>query len=350
MLSFSRSLEIRRCQLEHDFLVDVIGFLTGISNAREYIKDGKITKICMLELNDASGKFECVLFGEYVDQLQSLIGKPVEGFPVVVIEFAKIKIFRGYPSVQSAMNITRISINPHIPEVEEFKKELGLAAFPTKIRVTSIGPKIKSYNRVDFLHNYPKKTIAELNATIEYGLCVVHARLVGCAEGEDWWYASCVCHKSLSGDSSPYLCKRCAEYVFHIIPRYKVKAMVDDGTDDAIFVLSDADVNRFVKKKCASLVGAAEARNAGFCPCEFEALKDKQLLFIVEKKTSANPNHDGSYKVKGCCNDPGVVDSFLKQVKSRDTAQVDIKDEVLPMEGHPAIHKDEIKELDPVHQ
>lgn len=40
--------------------------------------------------------------------------------------------------------------------------------------------------------------------------------------------------------------------------RYKVKAMVDDGTDDAIFVLSDADVNRFVKKKCASLVGAAE--------------------------------------------------------------------------------------------
>jgi hypothetical protein len=103
----------------------------------------------------SSGKFECVLFGEYVDQLQSLIGKPVEGFPVVVIEFAKIKIFQGehythiprhilpnclfylcgllfftiylidegYPSVQSAMNITRISINPHIPEVEEFKKE-----------------------------------------------------------------------------------------------------------------------------------------------------------------------------------------------------------------------------------
>jgi hypothetical protein len=33
--------------------VDVIGFLTGISTAREYIKDGKITKICMLELNDA---------------------------------------------------------------------------------------------------------------------------------------------------------------------------------------------------------------------------------------------------------------------------------------------------------
>jgi hypothetical protein len=57
-----------------------------------------------------------------------------------------------------------------------------------------------------------------------------------------------------------------------------------------------------------------KARNAGFCPCEFEALKDKQLLFIVEKKTSANPNHDGSYKVKGCCNDPGVVDSFLKHV------------------------------------
>jgi len=105
--------------------------------------------------------------------------------------------------------------------------KLGLAGFPTKIRVTSISPKIKSYNKVDFLQNYPKKTVAELNATIEDGLYVVHARLTGCAEAEDWWYASCVCHKSLSGDSSPHFCKRCAKYVFHIVPRLGVLFLMD---------------------------------------------------------------------------------------------------------------------------
>jgi len=120
--------------------------------------------------------------------------------------------------------------------------------------------------------------------------------------------------------------------------------MVTDGVHDVVSVLFDVDVNRFVKKKCGRLVGAAEvgiilvrlylfeflyvydmfdtfltffyvfkANNAGFYPCAFEALKNKQLLFIVEKKTSTNPNQDGSYKVKWSCDDPGVIDSFLEQ-------------------------------------
>ena len=40
-----------------------------------------------------SGKIECALFGGYVDNLQKLMGKAVEGMPVVVVQFAKIKIF-----------------------------------------------------------------------------------------------------------------------------------------------------------------------------------------------------------------------------------------------------------------
>jgi len=42
-----------------------------------------------------SGKVECALFGSYVDSLQKMMGKVVEGLPVVVVQFAKIKIFRG---------------------------------------------------------------------------------------------------------------------------------------------------------------------------------------------------------------------------------------------------------------
>lgn len=42
-----------------------------------------------------SGKCECTLFGNYVDELHKLMGKAVEGSPVIVIQFAKVKIFRG---------------------------------------------------------------------------------------------------------------------------------------------------------------------------------------------------------------------------------------------------------------
>lgn len=42
-----------------------------------------------------SGKYECELFGSYVDILQEMMGKSSGGLPVVIVQYAKIKIFLG---------------------------------------------------------------------------------------------------------------------------------------------------------------------------------------------------------------------------------------------------------------
>jgi len=42
-----------------------------------------------------SGKWEIALFGDYVDRLKQLMAKVDEGLPVLVMQFAKVKIFRG---------------------------------------------------------------------------------------------------------------------------------------------------------------------------------------------------------------------------------------------------------------
>lgn len=42
-----------------------------------------------------SGKIECALFGEYVALWNGFVSKGFEGLPVVVVQFAKVKIFRG---------------------------------------------------------------------------------------------------------------------------------------------------------------------------------------------------------------------------------------------------------------
>jgi hypothetical protein len=42
-----------------------------------------------------SGKCETALFGDYVDHLKQLMAKVDEGVPVLVMQFAKVKIFRG---------------------------------------------------------------------------------------------------------------------------------------------------------------------------------------------------------------------------------------------------------------
>ena len=44
-----------------------------------------------------SGKCEVALFGEYVDILTKLMLSVENGLPVFLIQFAKVKIFRGMP-------------------------------------------------------------------------------------------------------------------------------------------------------------------------------------------------------------------------------------------------------------
>ncbi|KAK2397627.1 replication protein A 70 kDa DNA-binding subunit C [Trifolium repens] len=95
---------------DYEFLVDVIGLMTGVSAEREYIGDGKVTKMVVVELADASGKCDCALFGDYVGELKKKMGKAGEGLPVVLIQFAKVKIFRDQSSLQNVINTTRILI------------------------------------------------------------------------------------------------------------------------------------------------------------------------------------------------------------------------------------------------
>lgn len=103
--------------------IDVIGLMTGISAERDFVRDGKLTKFLVIEITDQSGKCECTLFGNYVDELHKLMGKAVEGSPVIVIQFAKVKIFRGKASIQNVVgSTTRIYLNPSFPEALKFKE------------------------------------------------------------------------------------------------------------------------------------------------------------------------------------------------------------------------------------
>ncbi|MCI53712.1 replication factor A protein, partial [Trifolium medium] len=58
--------------------------MTGISAEREYVREGKISKMVIIELTDDSGKCECALFGDYVDGLNKKMGKSSYGLPIVV--------------------------------------------------------------------------------------------------------------------------------------------------------------------------------------------------------------------------------------------------------------------------
>ncbi|KAK2398932.1 replication factor A protein [Trifolium repens] len=78
-LTFTKIDEICAHTHDYEYLVDVIGVVTGMSAEREYVRDGKITKMIIVELTDHSGKCESVLFGDYVDEVNKKIGKSAVG-------------------------------------------------------------------------------------------------------------------------------------------------------------------------------------------------------------------------------------------------------------------------------
>ncbi|GAU23257.1 hypothetical protein TSUD_281500 [Trifolium subterraneum] len=260
---------------DHDFLVDVIAVITGISAEREYIRDGKVTKMIVLELTDNGGKCECALFGGYVKDLQEMLVKNGDALPVFVIQFAKIKNFGGNVSVQNVLNATRIFVNPDIPEVVSFKKTLAVVGVNSSVSIPAIGHRVKTSFEDDFLLKYPRTSIAHLLELVTDGIYVVDGVVDCLVEDEDWWYASCKCHRSLTTDSGAYYCKRCDKHVFKMVPRFRVNLRVGDGTVDAVFVVIDADMNA-----------------------------------LVEKVTSFNPRFYGSFRVKRICADVAVMKAF----------------------------------------
>ncbi|XP_045799478.1 replication protein A 70 kDa DNA-binding subunit-like [Trifolium pratense] len=306
---------------DHDFLVDVVALITGISPEKEYVRDGKVTKMVVIELSDNSGKCECALFGGYVQELQEMLAKCADGLPIVVVQFAKIKMFGGKVSIQNVLNATRIYVNPPIPEVVSFKQVMPLEGVESCVSIPAIGERVKPSFEEDFLLNYPKTSIAHLLELAEDGIYVVSGVVGGLLEGEDWWYASCKCHKGLSADSGAYYCKKCDKHVFKMVPRFRVKLVVNDGTAEGVFVVFDGDMSSLVGKCCPDLVAAAKARNRDYCPPELDLLKGKRLLFKVEKVSYGVPRFDGSFRVKRICSNLSIVKAFDASMAEDDSGE-----------------------------
>ncbi|XP_045823690.1 replication protein A 70 kDa DNA-binding subunit B-like isoform X2 [Trifolium pratense] len=309
-LSLTKISDIHSEVAAPEFLVDVIGVITGMSADREYIRDGKVVKMIVFELTDQSGKCECALFGDYVHSLQSMLGKAHNGLPVVVVQFAKIKTFRGSISIQNIINATRLFVNPAIEEADALKNGIAANGIETPSTIPLLGARAKPSYEEDFLLNYPKITIAELVEKAEDGVYVVCAVVDGLVEGEDWWYPACNCHRSVVADSGAYYCKVCVKHVYQMFPRYKVKFRVADSTGNAVFVVFDSDMRLLIHKDCSDVVAAFKPESSIEYPTDFKLLKGMRLLFKVEKVTNAFEQFDVSYKVKRVCNELSTIEAF----------------------------------------
>ncbi|GAU39036.1 hypothetical protein TSUD_59920 [Trifolium subterraneum] len=199
----------------------------------------------------------------------------------------------------------------HVVDYDNLVGGLELNGIECSPVVPVLGPRVRPSMEDEFLRLYPKKTISQLLDLPEDGTFVVSAIVDGLVDGEDWWYPSCKCHRSVTPDSGAYYCKGCDKHVFHMLPRYKVKLMVSDSTASAVFVVFYGDVQYLIHKQCYELVSASKAENAGFYPSEISLLAGVKMLFKIEISPAGFPQFDGTFRVKRVCADSAIVELFL---------------------------------------
>ncbi|WJX82134.1 hypothetical protein P8452_64933 [Trifolium repens] len=280
-LSLTTIGNIRSCGPNHEFLVDVAGLVMRTSSEREFVRDGKTTKEVMLQMFDNSGNCECSF------------------------NLQKIRYEEGKFAVESYLNVTRIMINPSIPEIIAFKERLAI------VGVVCVGPHTRPSLDEDFLIRNPPISIANLCKTNREGFYIIGGIIDSLVEPEQWWYPACSFHASLSSNASGFYCNICDKDVTHMIPMFKLKLTIKDGTGQEVFILFEQEMYELLGKHCYELLTVHEGDNSHCYPLEFDILIGRKLLLKIEKsKIDGYDIFDHPFRVERICQDLSLIDAF----------------------------------------
>ncbi|XP_052115291.1 uncharacterized protein LOC107480592 isoform X3 [Arachis duranensis] len=214
----------------------------------------------------------CALFGDYVNQVNHFLTSGYVEQPVVVIQLAKVKFFRGQVGLQNVMYATQILFNPDLPEVVEFRQsmvEQGVNG--TQPLFIANEGKVVSLED-DFMRLTRKCTVEELQDNNEEGSFIIFGTIQGIVEDGDWWYSACVCEKGIYPQNGAYYCDFCLKHITNVTPRFKFKITVEDHSG--------------------------------------EGLIGKKLLLKVDTKGVPHDTFYGTFRVRRICDDPTIIAMF----------------------------------------
>ncbi|KAL4330438.1 hypothetical protein AHAS_Ahas13G0400100 [Arachis hypogaea] len=235
------------------------------------------------------------LFGDYVNQVNHFLASGYVEQPIVVIQLAKVKFFRGQVGLQNVMYATQMLFNPDLPEVVEFRQsmvEQGVNG--TQPLFIANEGKVVSL-KDDFMRLTRKCTIKDLQDNNEEGSFIIFGTIQCIVEDGGWWYSACVCGKDIYPQNGAYYCDFCLKHVTNVTPRFKIKITVEDHSGESIFLLFDREASYLHKKSCADLFTEVQ-RDASLVyrdtyPPIFQGLIGKKLLLKVDTKDFDSSDH-----------------------------------------------------------
>ncbi|QHN84685.1 Replication factor-A carboxy-terminal domain protein [Arachis hypogaea] len=329
--------DILQMSQDHDYLVDVIGPLTLVGEEKNYDRDGKMVKMVVVEFS--SQKF-------YVDQLNDFLAFGYVEQPVVIVQLAKIKLFRGQPGLQNVMKATKIYFNLDLSEVIDFRKsmvEQGING-TQPLFIANDGKSISLED--DFMRLTRRSTIDQLHDNKEaykfvlfsfYPLMFIHnwsfvimGTITDIVEEGCWWYSTCVCGKAVYPESGVYFCDVCMHHVTNVIPSYPITFKTLEGFIGQEWLRGQkGNMQKWKERTKWSFEengGDAHAwttRTRTRDKENFQMTRTRDLRFLegIDK-------YFGTFRVKRICDDPTIISMF--ELAENENEVTPVKDACVP--------------------
>ncbi|XP_020268152.1 replication protein A 70 kDa DNA-binding subunit B-like isoform X2 [Asparagus officinalis] len=190
------------------------------------------------------------LFGDLATNEGSILEAEIKYRPVIGLSYFKISIYQGDTSI-SLQIISLLCINPKIELASELREWFHLEeAAKAKGSPSTLFKNAKEIHISDIMHT-SQNSIQPQYCTFKVKITTILNRL------EPWFYACKGCDKKVDKD----VCKECLNDKYRGIiddpvPRYLVKILVENGTDNARVTLFDAaetligcKAEKFITKK-----------------------------------------------------------------------------------------------------
>ncbi|KAJ1408092.1 hypothetical protein SESBI_23826 [Sesbania bispinosa] len=223
------------------------------------------------------GITECVLYDQYLEDVQQFLITHGPVTPIIVVQFAWV--CTGEAGIETMVHVTRVLFNPIIPEVFDMRKWLVLNSvrLDAKLQYRLLEtPNVILSDQ--FLIDNPRRNIVELYSERHVG----------------GWIICCVRDHNLSRGRGRFV-------VYGIYRkqqnfwRFNIKARIFDGGEVTCLRLTNKDVETLLKVSCDQVLASIEAADYTDFPEILGCLIDQQLLFLVEDKKVAVPHVNQPY-------------------------------------------------------
>ncbi|GLU10584.1 hypothetical protein SLE2022_273770 [Rubroshorea leprosula] len=240
---------------ENAFLVDAIGLLSTIIDRKEITKDGITLKMITFELDDLRGKkIKCTLWEEFAEEMISSLEANSNRPIILVIQFAKMKFWKGEMGISNTKFNSRIFINnDEIPEILALKGRIPMGEESSGQILSHACSTTYSLDE-EFLVASIRKTIIEIKDCQDVVTCVTLAKITHIESTSNWYYKSCnTCTTGVVSDFGIWYCRNCEKRMKNPRIRYCIQVRVVDETDAASLILFDSAALGCLKKSASEL-------------------------------------------------------------------------------------------------